>query len=91
MTIVVERRKSKSVKSDVNKIVKRKGSVIQKNKKVQQKILKLFTNHIEKLLNCLMIILKLHLRLNMGQFMEKNLKYQLLNKCSKYYQYLWHR
>ena len=35
-------------------------------------MLKHFTNHEKKLSNCLMIILKLCLRLNIDQFMENN-------------------
>ena len=39
----------------------------------------------EKLSNCLVIILELHLKLNTKQNMEKVSKYQLLQKCFKDY------
>ena len=51
-----------------------KGGINQKSKKKLQKILKHFTNHEKKLSNCLMIILKLYLDLNIKQNMEKDSK-----------------
>ena len=38
-------------------------------------MLKDFTNHEKKLSNCLIIIVKLYLKLNTKQNMEKDLKY----------------
>ena len=48
--------------------------------------IKLLTSHEKLLLNYLMIILQLHLKLNIKQNMEKDWKYQFLNKSFKDYQ-----
>ena len=47
----------------------------QKSKNVLWKILNCFTNHEKLSSKCLMIILKLYLRLNTNQFIEKGSKY----------------
>ena len=45
--------------------------------------LRMFYKAREKLLHCLMIIPQLYVKLNIKQNMEKDSKYQLLNKCFK--------
>ena len=50
-------------------------SINQKSKKVQRIILKYFAKQVEKLSNCLMIVLQLYLGLNMKQNMENDSKY----------------
>ena len=44
-----------------------------------------------KLLNFKNFILKWYLRLNSNQFMQKDSKYKLLNKCFEDYQLLWRK
>ena len=50
-------------------------SINQKSKKVQRIILKYFAKQVEKLSNCLMIVLQLYLGINMKQNMENDSKY----------------
>ena len=50
-------------------------SINQKSKKVQRIILKYFAKQVEKLSNCLTIVLQLYLGLNMKQNMENDSKY----------------
>ena len=52
-----------------------------RSKKCDKNISRQFKNHEKKLPNCLMIILKLHQRINIDQYMERKWKYYLLNKC----------
>ena len=55
----------------------------QRDKSEEQKIIKHYTNRKKKLSNRLMIILKLCLKLNTKQDVEKDSKYWVLNKCFK--------
>ena len=71
ITIEKEEENKKS-KSDLNDIVKGKWEYKSEEPK---SAIKFFTNHQKKLSNCLMIILKLHLRLNIDKFIENDLKY----------------
>ena len=57
-------------KSTINEILHGRDKSEEQN--VAKKILKHFTNHEKKLSNCLMIILKLYLKLNRKQNMEKD-------------------
>ena len=57
-----------------------------KEEKGSVESIKLLTSHEKLLLNYLMIILQLHLKLNIKQNMEKDWKYQFLNKGFKDYQ-----
>ena len=68
-------------KFDINEILK--GRYKSKDQQSAKKISKPFTNHKEWLCTYLTIILNLHLRLNIDQFMEKDWKYWLLNKQFK--------
>ena len=66
------RRKTKKFKSEINEIVT--GSKKSEDQKIQQILLKHFTNQEKKLSNYLMIILELYLKLNTEQYQEKRLK-----------------
>ena len=69
--VVLEKAKKyqKIFKFNLNEIVK--GRHKSKEKESALKILKYFTKNNKLLINYLMIILQLHLRLNITQFMEK--------------------
>ena len=68
-----EARKHKNLfRSSLNNI-KRKD-INQMNKKVYYKILKCFRKHEKQLSNFLTIILQLHLRLNIKQFMKRDIR-----------------
>ena len=57
-----------------------------KRKNVKQKILKHFTNHEKNFSRYLMAVLKLYLKLNSKQIIQKNSKYKPVKKYSKDYQ-----
>ena len=59
----------KTIKSDINKIVKRKHKSEEQKSAIE--ILKHFKNHEKKLSNCLMIILKLYLKLNSKKMLQR--------------------
>ena len=68
-----EARKHKNLfRSSLNNI-KRKD-INQMSKKVYYKILKCFRKHEKRLSNFLTIILQLHLRLNIKQFMKRDIR-----------------
>ena len=71
ITLEKSEEKQKEFKSGRNEILKG-GYKSENHKGAIKKMLKHFTNHEKKLSNCLMIILRLQLRLNIDQFMEKD-------------------